>query len=72
MTLDPDTFTSDDRQLLPDRTVLDENRHLPDSTSLNTEITVNDKRYATKQASKEKAIGHDGIPTELLDIVSRQ
>ena len=49
------------------RTVLDENRHLPDSTSLNTEITVNDIRYAIKQASKGKAIGHDGIPTEVLN-----
>ena len=36
-------------------------------TSLNTEKTVNDIRYAIKQASKGKAIGHDGIPTEVLD-----
>ena len=40
--------------------------HVPDSTSLNTEITVNDIRYAIKQASKGKAMGHDGIPTEVL------
>ena len=66
-THDPDTVTNDDRQLLPDRTVLDENRHLPDSTSLNTEITVNDIRSAIKQASKGKAIGHDGFPTEVLN-----
>ena len=38
-----------------------------DTLSLDTEIIVDEVRYALHRAGKGKAIGDDGIPIEVLD-----
>ena len=35
--------------------------------NINTEIIVDEVRYALHRAGKSKAIGDDGIPMEVLD-----
>ena len=42
-------------------------RILIETLSLDTEIIVDEVRYALHRAGKGKAIGDDGIPMEVLD-----